>query len=388
MRFEPQKRTHSLSRFYRDCRDLQSIIGQERPIRLLTRMLQKGSIPHALLFTGVDGIGKQTTAVALGMALNCLSPVGVSACEECPSCQKVISGSHPDMITVKPEGAFIKINQVRALSRQLRFAPFEGRWRIVIINDAQAMNLEASNAILKMLEEPPKGTVIILTATQTMDLLPTIVSRCQQIAFRPIPYERVAEVLLELKGIDKQTATTLAVSTKGSLGKALSVDEEKWTIWRTRLLEQIASLSIRLIEDSCGKTSASSVEPLQGIFDRKEVGHFKIRSLTPQQAAGNALAFAVQPIFAFAETLARDKERLVDALDMIMTWFRDLLMCKVSPGRIINKDFITKIEHASQGRSVDDLLKKVGAVHAAQVAILRNSNPRLALEVMIMRLCS
>lgn len=318
-----------------------SIIGQERPIRLLTRMLKKGSIPHASLFTGVDGIGKQTTAMALGMALNCLSPVGVSACEECPSCQKVISGSHPDMITVKPDGAFIKINQVRALSRQLRFAPLEGKWRIIIINDAQAMNLEASNAILKMLEEPPKGTVIILTAPQTLDLLPTIVSRCQQIAFRPIPYEKVAEILLE-SGLDKQTATTLAVSTKGSLGKALSVDGEKWTIWRTRLLEQISSLSIK----------------------------------------------SIQPIFAFAEDLARNKDRLGDALDMIMTWFRDLLMCKVSPGRIINKDFITKIEHASQGRSIGDLLKNVGAVHAAQATILRNSNPRLTLEVMVMRLCS
>ncbi len=247
----------------------ESIIGQERPIRFLTQMLQKRSIPHAMLFTGVDGIGKQTTARALGMALNCLSPVGVSACGECPSCQKVISGAHPDMITVKPDRAFIKIDQVRAVSRQLRFVPLEGNWRIVIISDAQALNLEASNAILKILEEPPKGTVIILTATQTTDLLPTIVSRCQQVAFRPIPYEKVAEVLVELRGLDRQTATTLAVSTNGSLGKTLSVDGEKWTIWRTGLLEQIASISIR----------------------------------------------SIQPVFAFADALVRDKDRLSDALD-------------------------------------------------------------------------
>jgi DNA polymerase-3 subunit delta' len=318
----------------------ESIIGQERPIRFLTQMLRKRNIPHAMLFTGIDGIGKQTTARALGMALNCLSPVGVSACGECPSCQKVTSGTHPDMITVKPGGAFIKIDQVRAVSRQLRFAPLEGDWRVIIINDAHALNLEASNAILKILEEPPKGTVIILTASQTTDLLPTIVSRCQQLAFRPIPYEKVAEVLVELKGLDRQTATTLAVSTKGSLGKTVSVDGEKWTIWRTRLLEQIASLSIR----------------------------------------------SIQPIFAFADALARDKDRLADALDMIMTWFRDALMCNVSPDRIINKDFTTKIQHASHGRSVNELLEKVEAVCAAQIAILQNSNPRLALEVMMMRL--
>lgn len=316
-----------------------SIIGQERPIRFLTQMLKKKNIPHAMLFTGVDGIGKRTTAMALGMALNCSNPVGVSACGECPSCQKVISGAHPDMITIRPEGAFIKIDQVRALSRQLRFAPLEGNWRVVIINDAQAMNLEASNAILKVLEEPPKNTFIILTASQTTDLLPTIVSRCQQVAFRPIPYEKVAEVLVELQGLDRQTATTLAVSTKGSLGKALSVDGEKWTVWRARLVEQISSFSIR----------------------------------------------SIQPVFGFVAAIASDKDRLVDALDMIMTWFRDVLMCKVSPERIINKDFMTKIQNASQGRSVNELLEKVEAVYAAQTAISKNSNPRLALEVMMMR---
>lgn len=319
---------------------LESIIGQERPIWFLTQMLQKRCIPHALLFTGIDGIGKQTTARAFGMALNCLSPAGGSSCGECPSCQKVISGTHPDMVTVKPEGAFIKIGQVRAVSRQLRFAPLEGKWRVIIINDAHTMNLEASNAILKILEEPPKHTVIILTASQTMDLLPTIVSRCRQIAFRPIPYEKVSETLAELRRIDKQTATTLAVSTRGSLGKALSVDGEKWTIWRKRLLEQIASLSIK----------------------------------------------SVQPVFAFADALSRDKAKLADALDMIMTWFRDVLMYKVSPERIINNDYATEIRYASQGRSVNELLENVEAVYAAQTAISRNSNPRLTLEVMMMRL--
>ena len=318
----------------------ESIIGQERPVRFLTRMLQKGSIPHAMLFTGIDGVGKQTTAGALGMALNCLSPVGVSACGACPSCQKVSSGAHPDMITICPEGAFIKIDQVRTLSRQLRFAPLEGDWRVVIINDAQAMNLEASNAVLKILEEPPKGTVIILTASQTTDLLPTIVSRCQQIAFRPIPCEKITQVLEETRGLDRQTATTLAVSTKGSLGKALSIDEEKWTTWRANLVDQIASLSIG----------------------------------------------SIQPVLAFADALARDKDRLADALDIIMAWFRDLLMCRVCPQRVINQNVMTKIEEASQGLSVNELLEKVAAVHGAQTAISQNSNVRLALEVMMMRL--
>jgi DNA polymerase-3 subunit delta' len=246
------------------------------------------------------------------------------------------------MITVKPDGVFIKIDQVRDVSRELRFAPLEGNERIVIINDAQAMNLQASNAILKILEEPPKHTILILTATQTTDLLPTIVSRCQQVAFRPIPYDKVAEVLVDLRGLEIETATTLAVLTKGSLGKALSVGGEEWTVWRSSLLEQISSLSTK----------------------------------------------SIQPVFAFAETLSGDKDRLADALDMLMTWFRDALMYKVSPERIINKDLMDKIQHASKGQSISELLGKTEVVSSAQAAISRNSNPRLTLEVMMMRLCS
>jgi DNA polymerase-3 subunit delta' len=318
-----------------------AIIGQERPGRFLTQMLQKRSIPTALLFTGVDGIGRQRTATALGMALNCSNPVGVAACEGCASCRKVISGSHPDIITVDPDGVFIKIDQVRDISRQLKFAPLEGGWRIIIINDAQTMNLEASNAILKILEEPPKRTIFILTASQTTDLLPTIVSRCQQITFKPIPHEKVAQLLIEDRGIDRQTAKTLAISTKGSLGKALSTDVENWKTWRSSLIEQIVSLS----------------------------------------------GEQMQPLFAFAETLSGAKDKLPDALEMIMMWFRDVLMFKVTPDRIINEDYENKIRSAAQRESVNSLLEKVEAVHAAQKAIARNANARLTLEVMLLRLC-
>jgi DNA polymerase-3 subunit delta' len=305
-------------------------------------MLKKGHVPTAFLFTGVDGIGRQRMAIALGMALNCLNPVGVSACGKCASCSKVISGSHPDIVTVEPEGVFIKIDQVRDISRQLRFAPLEGGWRMVIINDAHAMNLEASNAMLKILEEPPKRTIFVLTASQTTDLLPTIVSRCQQIAFRPIPHEKVAQLLIDDQGLDRQTARMLAISTKGSLGKALSTDVGKWKAWRSSLFEQITTLS--------GET--------------------------------------VQPLFAFAESVSGARDRLLDALEMIMVWFRDVLVFKVTPDRIINEDFEAEIRSASQRESVSSLLEKVEAVDSAQKAISRNANARLTVEVMLLRLRS
>ena len=317
-----------------------AIVGQERAVRFLTQMLQKGNIPTALLFTGIDGIGRQRAAVALGMALNCSNPVGMAACRKCAPCRKMISGSHPDIVMVEPDGMSIKIDQVRAISRQLKFAPLEGGWRMVIINDAQAMNLEASNAMLKILEEPPRRTILILTASQTTDLLPTIVSRCQQIAFRPIPQEKVAQLLVEERGLDRQTARTLAISTKGSLGKALSTDVENWKAWRDSLIGQIVALS--------GKT--------------------------------------MQSLFSFAETLSGAKDRLADSLEIIMIWFRDVIMFKFTPDRIINEDFETEIRSASKRESVNSLLEKVEAVHSAQKAIERNANARLTIEVMLLRL--
>ena len=318
----------------------QSIIGQERAIRLLSRMLHNERLAHALLFTGIDGIGRQTTAKALAMALNCANPVGESACGMCRSCQKVISGNHPDVIIVKPSGVFIKIAQVRSLRKHLRFAPLERGCRVIIINDAQTMNAEASNAMLKILEEPPNDTHIILTASQTTDLLPTIVSRCQSITFRPIPVAKIAEVLVAKGNLDQDTAAALAILAKGSLGRALSADVNHWMAWRKELLERVGSVS---------------TESTQGLF-------------------------------VFAEALARDKGNLEDALDMMTTWFRDVLMCKLQPERILNGDFMEDIQDASQGLSVDEILEKMETVFAAQSAISRRANPRLALEVMMLRL--
>jgi DNA polymerase-3 subunit delta' len=318
----------------------QSIIGQERAIRLLSRMLHNDRLAHALVFTGIDGIGRQTTATVLAMAVNCTNPVGVSACNECRSCRKVISGNHPDVIIVKPSGAFIKIDQVRSLRKQLRFAPIERGRRVIIINDAQTMNAEASNAILKILEEPPNDTHIILTASQTTDLLPTIVSRCQNIHFRPIPVAKIADVLVTKGNLDQDRAVALAILAKGSLGRALSADANNWMAWRKELLERVGSVSTE----------------------------------------------STQELFVFAEALARDKANLEDALDMMTTWFRDVLMCKFEPERILNGDFVEDIQGASQGLSVDEILEKMEAVFAAQSAISRRANPRLALEVMMLRL--
>jgi len=185
----------------------ESIIGQDRPIRILTAFLHKGTIPHALLFTGIEGVGKERAAVALAMAFNCAEnrsgsdaagvdlrrsdhadanrPFTIKPCGICKSCRKIDSDNHPDIIRLKPSGPFIKIDQIRALCQTLAMKPYEAGMRVVIISEAQAMNPAAGNALLKMLEEPPARTILILVAAHPSDLLPTIVSRCQHIRFNP-----------------------------------------------------------------------------------------------------------------------------------------------------------------------------------------------------------
>ena len=288
----------------------EGIIGQDRVVRFLKRAYEKNRVPHALLFTGIPGIGKRTTALALARLLQCQSPKGTVACGVCPSCKKIDSCNHPDLILVKPLGTFIKIEQIRGLRKEFILKPFEGNRRIAIIIDSHAMNLEAANTFLKILEEPPKGSFMILTAHQVSDLLPTIVSRCQHIAFAPLSPKLIAEALVTKRKSDRQIADIAAVWAQGSLGMALQADLEKVTQQRHWLIEQFEALSLNTMPTLLG----------------------------------------------FAESLSKDKDHLLDNLEMLKVWVRDILVGKLSPKRILNKDLTEKIETVAQRYSVPSLL--------------------------------
>ena len=344
----------------------QSILGQEKPIRLLKMLLRNEAIPHALLFLGIDGVGKSTTAKAFAMACNCVamrnrhisikedspsvrcSTPDVAAendgCGCCKSCRKIITDSHPDIILVEPTGPYIRINQIRNLCNMLAMKPYEARLRVAIIKDAQAMNPSAGNALLKALEEPPARTVLILTAMQTSDLLPTIVSRCQHIRFNPIPDDHIKTLLIEKQGADPDHAEILTIMANGSFSKALfMMRQRKKTNWirrRAWLLNEIESLP-RMSVPSC---------------------------------------------LAFAETLSINKEILSDSLEVMKSWFRDLIVCRFYPRKVMNKDIIEKIHKNSKKMTVSSLLSKIEDIHLAQRNIQLNSNLRLTLEVLMMRL--
>jgi DNA polymerase-3 subunit delta' len=344
----------------------ESILGQEKPIRLLKMFLRNETIPHALLFLGIDGVGKTSAAKAFAMACNCMAKrekhllfkedarsihcttpnltAESEICGCCKSCGKIKSGSHPDIILVEPTGPYIRINQIRNLLNILAMKPYEARLRVVIIKDAQAMNPAAGNALLKVLEEPPDRTVLILTAMQTSDLLPTIVSRCQHIRFNPIPGNYLKRLLIEKQGADPDDAEIITIMANGSFSKALSMmrhmKNTNWIMRRTWLFNVVESLPLMSIP-SC---------------------------------------------LAFAESLSKNKETLADSLEVMKSWFRDLIVCRFHPAKVMNKDVIEKIHKSSKKMTVAALLSKIEDIHLAQRNIRSNSNLRLTLEVLMMRL--
>jgi DNA polymerase III subunit delta' len=335
-----------------------SIIGQELSIRFLSTLLQKGLIPNALLFTGPKGVGKKMAAYAFAMAANCLglnkSQKNISGqnienglfptepCGLCKHCRKFDSGSHPDFIRIDPEGQMTKIIQIRELRQILAMKPFEAKLRVVVISKAHTLNQEASNALLKVLEEPPYRTILILITPQISDLLSTIVSRCQHVRFHPIPINLLAAALKQDFGMDQKEAEFMAIMANGSFSKALALRNTDWIFRRNWIIKEIENM--------------------------------------------DSLSIAV--ILALAEKIAKskDKESINDLLEMMETWYRDLVIAKYCPDKIINKDLMENIRAVSQGYHQNALLTRISAVQQAQKEIETNVNSRLILENLFMTL--
>ena len=347
-----------------------TIVSQVQPIRTLKRFLEKQTIPHALLFTGIEGVGKRMTALTFAMAANCLkhqtndtpsfeSPTSnghgpkvetkiiTEPCGNCSSCKKIRAKNHPDILFIEPEGAMIKIHQIRDIFQTLALKPYEARVRVVIIADSHTMNPSAANALLKMLEEPPDRTMLILTAKEANDLLPTIVSRCRQIRFNPVAKEDIAKLLETNRQIEPVKAGILAAMAGGSYTRAVTMGRSNW-IQRRKWLITAGGLA------------------------------------APESLAKRPKSF----LLAFSEKLAKNRSMVEDSLYIMKTWLRDLVVYKIVPDKIINKDLVGIIAEASKKMAIDDLLKKLEAVEQTQRDIKSNMNLRLCLDVLMLRLAA
>ena len=166
------------------------IISHSIEIDLLKSYIHTNKIPRTLLFSGMKGVGKSMVAIEFFKALNCTA-TPADPCDKCGSCIKAVSGNHPDMLKIIPDGSEIKVGDVRRILNELGLKPFLARYRVVIIEPAEMLNKSSANILLKSLEEPPNTTIFILISHKPGLLLPTITSRCQEITFKPIAPENI-----------------------------------------------------------------------------------------------------------------------------------------------------------------------------------------------------
>lgn len=224
---------------------------------VLASMITSRRIPQALLFAGIGGIGKSVAAALFAKAVNCENPPEIQSetksleswnCGECRTCLKINSNNHPDILTIDPKKNQIHIETIRSLIANLGFTPYSAKHRFVLIRSAEKMTTAAGNALLKILEEPPRQTHFLLTAAKISDLLPTILSRCQILRFQPWPDDVIVSHLVDQYALDKSTAETTVKLAAGSQGKAMDLAQNNWVAsrkWAIEALEQIEQLSIR-----------------------------------------------------------------------------------------------------------------------------------------------
>jgi len=307
-----------------------SIVGQDKAKKILSRSLISARIAHAYLFRGPDGVGKQLCARVVAARINCKGSGEMSPCGSCSSCRKYTSNNHPDIVTISPEGGTIKINRIRALCRSLSYPPYESAMRVVIIEDVHAMRVEAANALLKTLEEPPDNNLLILTAEASRTVLPTIVSRCQTIPFYGLSSEQTETVLRTLRpGLETADAQLLSRLAEGSPGQALLLDEKN--------LVNTWKMVVNAVEQEESDSAA-----------------------------------AISSLLSLADTLSALKEDLVPLLGLLRIWIRDRMVG--DPG-------------TPSSRSVLDRAR-LSALDRAEQQLSRNCNRALVCEVLLFNLQS
>jgi DNA polymerase III subunit delta' len=329
------------------------VIGQARAIGFLQRALITWRVAHAYLFNGPSGVGKRAAALAFAQALNCEhvtqpptpNPQPLESpqdgCGVCRACRNIANGLHPDVQVIEPDGATIKIEQIRTIEADAILAPYEARWKLFILDGAERMTEQAANALLKTLEEPAKDTVFILLTGTVSALLPTIASRCQTVTFVSLPHGQIEAVLRE-QGVEASRARLIASLSRGSIERALSPEVASLPATRDLLLEGVG----------------------RGFRDGP-VG-----------------------VIELAEKLAKDREKLHQQLEILSAWLRDLMVAKAS-GRtdwLINADRSEVIVRQAAGVPMDAILDGLRAVHAAMDNLVRNANPRLSTEDLLLRL--
>ncbi len=323
------------------------IAGHRPLLELLARAVARGTLPPSLIFAGPDGVGKRSTAVALAQALNCQRPVsfgeGIASCGECASCKRIARGVYADVLVLEPgDTGNIKVDAIRDAIERAAYRPFEGRRRVVIIDEADALLPEAQNALLKTLEEPPSASVFVLITSRPDVLLPTVTSRCQRMRFGPLGAAEVADLLIRSHGIAPADAHAAAVAADGSVGRALELAEGADDVLDAR------DAAARLLQGA-----AASSDPRRRLDAAKAL------------AGGTA-----------------DRDELARRLRALASLLRDLgvLLSRADDRALANGDLKPLLQPLLRAFDGDRALRAFSAVDRALAGLERNASPKIVAD--------
>ena len=337
------------------------ILGHEHVLGLLSQAAERGTLPQSLIFAGPAGVGKHMAAVALAQLLNCQSPIqatdvgrvfrpGADACGKCPPCKRIARRVHPDVLFVEPgDTGNIKIEQLREVIDAAGYRPFEGRRRVVIIDQAEQMMATGQDAILKTLEEPPAASVFILVTSFPATLLPTVRSRCQRLRFGRLAPGDVAAVLKASHDYSDADAHARASLSDGSIGRALEEGSESFVDARTAAFELLQRAAM----------SSAPAARIQGAMNLPGAGRGKA-----------------------------DRDALGQALQALSSILRDLgaLQSSADERSLANTDLKSKLHALLRSYDRDRVLSAFAAVDRALDALGRNASPKIVADWLALQL--
>ena len=321
-----------------------NLIGNQWAVDMLKKHIVNGTTRHAYLFAGPPGLGRRTLALRFAQALNCPTPIEPGTpCGECRACKQIAAMQHVDLTVVQAEaeGGTLKVDQIREARRTLVLKPYAAKYRVALFLRFQEANDNAANALLKTLEEAPSYAVLILTADNPEQLLPTIVSRCEVLRLRPL---KIEEVMKELRsrGVESGQAKLIAHISGGRFGYGLRLlGEESLLERREERLNDLQSL-----------ISASRLEK-----------------------------------FAYADKLARDKESMRQAILIWLSYWRDVMLRTAhAETPLVNVDRNLEIENLAERTDLSIARRMVSNLEEVLEKMERNVNSRLLAEVLLLDL--
>lgn len=321
---------------WKDCTE------QPRVASILHNSMKNGRVAHAYLFAGGQGVGKKKLAIQFAKSLFCVEQQG-DACGKCHHCLRIESGNHPDLHVISPEGASIKIDQIRELQKEFSFKAVETSRNVYIIEHVEKMTVQAANSLLKFLEEPTYQVTAILLTEHLHQILPTILSRCQVIHFDELSFEKRVEVL-KSEGFYEPLLRNICQIT-ADLDQAREWCQSDW-------FAQYRSLVLQLTED---------------ILDKGSYALVTIQEKVLKNDQGN--------------------QGLPYILDLLVYWYRDLLLFQINrTHELVNIDQLDAIQRQALRCSRTWILQGIEVVMETKNRLSRHANPQLSLERMVIQL--